>query len=448
MESKNLGTAWGRYLVTRDRFNLLGLAVILPGLAAIWWFTGQGEGFGKFVLALSIVWVAFSFLVFLTIGKLRMARERQFYDSISYECGLPSEYEGRRMKSLEFKWLGLSLRPTRVDIKTSPATPLAQDGNAWRKVKTSFIETFHQNQNQTFAYIGGLHKGFISVTSIHNKKWLKLGLFEEAKFMEEVNAMVYENFSSLSYSLPQVEISGAKKQGDGFTFQSLEIKTVNQLSDYEVSEFHNKISARYAGDFSWGVSRGPNHMEFTKIASGSEEEQKIKATSALTGLVEGTVRNAYMLANSDQINVAQDSLKWTGQDLEAFRVDFGPTDLTDKEKVVRFEDYLRSGLTTIFQHSEWSFEWTISAYDRFLEVSKVFMEAVAESSFVIDEPVAETGALCDEKPETGPEEFHNGDDEEVAVPIKKPSLPKVSKPAGIPKMPSRPQALPPRPKHN
>lgn len=447
MDSKNLASAWAKYLFTRDRGNLFRLFLIVPVLATIWWFTGQGQTFGVIVLVLLLGWVIRSFLVFMFIGRVRIAREKAFYDSIYYECGLPSSYEGRRMKSFEFVWQGLILNPVRIDIKVGPTAPLAQDGSAWRKIKTASIEAFNFTPEYTFAHIDDLHKGFISISSVQHPKVRAMELFQVAKYLEELQGMVYENLSVMNHTLPVVELSGFEAQGDGHTFQSLKVKTENQLSEYDVEQFRSKVAAKYTGEFSWGLSSGPNHIELTKIARGSDEERKIQTLGSLTGLINGTVRNAYMMATSDHIHVIPQSVKWsdTGHELYGFRVDFGPTDLTDPEQRKSFEDYLMSGLHTLFQHAGWSFNWTISAYERFLDVAKVSMESMPAERPGKDEPAEQPVSWLTEAEADSVEEA-KGDDEEALAPAKSPSLPKSSKPVGMPTMPVRPKALPPRPK--
>lgn len=447
MEPKNPASAWLKYLFTRDRGSLFRIFVIIPVLAVIWWLTGQPQTFGIIVLAVLLAWVIRSFLVFLFIGNVRMAREKAFYDSIYYECGLPSPYDGRRMKSFEFKWRRLSLKPIRIDIKAGPTSPLAQDGNAWRKIKTASIEAFNFVPEHTLAHIDDLSKGFLSIGSVQHPGIQGVEIFQESKFIEELHAMVYENLAVINYTLPTVELSGFGNEGEGHMFQSLKVKTENQLSDYDVEQFRNKVAARYTGDFSWAVSYGPNHVELSKIARGSVEERQLQTRNSLDSLIAGTVRNAYMMATSEHIKIVPQSIQWdtTGLGLTGMRIDFGPTDLTDQEQVKSFEDYLKSGLNTLFRHAGWSFKWTISGYERFLDVSRVSMEAQPREVQEAEETV-EPAVSWEPEAEIEPLEEVKGDDEEIPVQVGKPALPEVRKPAGMPQMPVRPKGLPPRPK--
>lgn len=458
MKSDNLTASYGKYLLARDKKGAFSILLLSAIAVTIWWLTGHNLIFGGIVLAFILSMAVLSFCLYLFMGKIRIVREEAFYDSIYYECGLPSQYEGRRMKALKFVWKGLSISPLRIDIHTGPSAPLAQDGKAWRKVKTAAIEVFDFTKGPTTAHIDNLRKGFMSIACIQMPGVEELEVFKAEKYLEELNGLAYEELSTMNYALPKLELSDFVYDGNDHSFSSLKVQTENHLDAYEVERFYAKFAARYSGDFIWSVSHGPNHIELTKIAKGSDEERKIQTLGSLSGLINGTVRNAYMSATSDHIRVVPQSVKWsdTGYVLQGFRVDFGPTDLTDQEQIKSFEDYLKTGLKTIFQHAGWSLKWTVSGYERYLDVSMVPVEeSPAEAVSAPSAPPETLPASAiipaeQETLETQPmPERVKGDDEIANQELPKkplPSLPVMPKSGSIPKMPVRPKPLPPRPK--
>jgi len=364
MSSKPFLSSWMKYLFKRDTISkaLFGLSAVAGG---IWYFSGYNPDIGKVAGIVLIAAVLFSFLFYVTVGRVQEKSEIKFYDAIYTDCDWTAPYKGRDMKRIKVDWF--FLWPRSVSVLAESNSRVVTGSSSWRSVKLSVSDSFLHRGEHILTNFTGHRQGKLSFVFLKDTE-METRSNKEALIEEGLYEFAYGNLYDYGNVRPKLVSSriGNDEKGEP-VLETARIEFSKQVSNYDRNHFESNFRQRYESPsvvwtFKWEYSS----VEITAVPRGSTEERRLQGSKVIASLVSSSVRSAFSLYSNDEYSFNEEMIRWSqdGKKVEAITIDFLQADVSRDQRVEDFEKRIVQGLGKLFKDTAWEFDWNVDAFEQ------------------------------------------------------------------------------------
>lgn len=363
---------WLNYFVAKDTYSkLLLVGAVVAGI--VWWQSEWNRTAGIVFAGLLVITVFASLIFFLLIGTYRTKTFNKFYDQIYGSAGLASSYSGREKSKVILGWKGR--RVTSVAVQSASNSSVAHSATHWKNIKTAARETLPLVGETVYAVFDEHSRGKVKLIALPDNDLKVNQDTERLAFDEEFYNLVYETMASYNQPFPTVHDmeTGYGANGDMLP-ERVTIRTQYSIRTYEQKKLESQLRSKYSDYESlWVFDWKLNEVTVRKVSKGSAEEMGMSTFQSVKNIIQNAMRRGFIVFDDDDYIFTPDMLDTEINGLIAvngININFLQFDLSASDRVETFEQMMTRGLVQIMPGSEWNYEWTITAYEKSLQVTR------------------------------------------------------------------------------
>lgn len=364
---------WMSYFLLKDIYSKLVFAGFIIA-SIVWWQSGWDKTPGIAVGSLFVLTVLMSFVSYVFIGTYREKVFNKFYDQISSSASLPSSYAGRDKSKVVLGWKARKV--TSVSVQSSSNSSVAHSATHWKNIKTAARETLPLIGETVYALFDEHSRGKVKLVAFPDND-LKVNQDTEIlAFNEEFYNLVYETMSSYNQPFPTVhDLETGYDNNGNMIPEKVTIKTQYSIRSYDRKKLENQLRSKY-NDYEtlWLFDWKLDEVAVRKVAKGSDEDMGLSTFQSVKNIIHNAMRRSFIVFNDEDYIFTQDMLETeiSGMMLiNRLDINFLQFDLSASDRVEDFETMMTRGLVQIMPGSEWGYEWTITAYEKSLQVTRL-----------------------------------------------------------------------------
>lgn len=369
MSSTPFVSSWLKYLVKRDSVSKMMLGAS-AGIGIFWYLKGFGQELGKSTGVAFLASILFSFLFYVTVGRIQERSENKFYDAIYTDCDWPAPYKGRHMRRIKVDWFLIWAKSVSIIAESNSRVVTSSSG--WRSVKLSVSDSFMHRGNHILTSFAGHRQGRLSFVFLKDEE-IETRANKDALLEGGLYEFAYENLYDYGNELPKVASSriGTDAKGEPFV-EAARLEFTKQVSNYDRNHFEANYRQRYENpSVLWAFKWDYSSVEITAVPRGSSDERRLQGSKVIASLVASSSRRAFSLYSDGEYLFNEGMIRWSadGKKVESLTVDFLQSDVSEDSRAKEFETQMTQGLDKLFKDRAWAFDWSIDAFEQTVTVT-------------------------------------------------------------------------------
>lgn len=369
MSSTPFLSRWLKYLVKRDTVSkmMLGASV---GIGIFWYLKGFDQELGKSTGVAFLASILFSFLFYITVGRIQERSEHKFYDAIYTDCDWTAPYKGRNMKRIKVDWFLVWAKS--VSILAESNSRVVTSSSGWRSAKLSVSDSFIHRGNHILTSFAGHRQGRLTFTFLKDEE-AETRANREALLEGGLYEFAYENLYDYGNELPKVSSMRIGNDAkDEPLLETARIEFTKQVTNYDRNHFEANYRQRYENpSVLWAFKWDYSSVEITAVPRGSSEERRLQGSKVIASLVASSARRAFSLYSDDEYLFNEGMVRWSqdGKRIDSLTVDFLQSDVSADQRAREFETQMIQGLDKLFKDRSWEFDWNVDAFEQTVTIS-------------------------------------------------------------------------------
>lgn len=369
---------WLKYLVRRDKVSKIAVTVSII-LFVVWGLLLKDQISVLIPVGVLVATALFSFVSYAGLGVPRIKAEEKFYDAIYGDCGLPSKYAGREMHRVKVDWKFLSAQS--VTVQAELGSYLVTSASRWRSIKGSASDAFSRGRLNYTTVFTDHRNGVLTFLSPKHPN-----TDETMTAIEDLTSFVYSTIDKYNETLPKIENLVMGIGDDKNLPSSFNLNLTFQTDSSDRRKFERDFKQKYDNpEVIWSFNWSGAGLDLSHVRKGTAEERKVYSLKSLSDLIKSSYSSTFLYTDRRELDLDASQVTWDNEDKpESIALDFMHVDISDQDRVERFENKMKQGLYQLFKAPNWAFDWQVSAYEKLLTIR---LDSALASAYV--PPMAE-----------------------------------------------------------